>query len=82
VNAAKSGTGRVWERKFLGFRLDRKKRIGIAPESLERLKTKVREMGAATRAAAVNNCETTGGDTYAAGGSISDWPRRDNLSAT
>ena len=36
VNAAKSGTGRAWERKFLGFRLDRKKRIGIAPESLER----------------------------------------------
>ena len=44
VNAAKSGTGRVWERKFLGFRLDRKKRIGIAPESLERFKDKVREM--------------------------------------
>jgi group II intron reverse transcriptase/maturase len=44
VNAAKSGTGRVWERKFLGFRLDRKKRIGIAPESLERFKTKVREL--------------------------------------
>ena len=43
VNAAKSGTGRVWERKFLGFRLDRKKRIGIAPESLERFKAKVRE---------------------------------------
>jgi hypothetical protein len=44
VNPAKSGTGRVWERKFLGFRLDRKKRIGIAPESLERFKGKVREM--------------------------------------
>jgi len=44
VNAAKSGTGRVWERKFLGFRLDRKKRIGIAPESLERFQSKVREM--------------------------------------
>jgi len=44
ANTAKSGTGRVWERKFLGFRLDRKKRIGIAPESLERLKAKVREM--------------------------------------
>ncbi len=44
VNAAKSGTGRVWERKFLGFRLDRQKRIGIAPESLERFKAKVREM--------------------------------------
>jgi RNA-directed DNA polymerase len=43
VNAAKSGTGRVWERKFLGFRLDRKKRIGIATESLERFKAKVRE---------------------------------------
>jgi RNA-directed DNA polymerase len=44
VNAAKSGTGRVWERKFLGFRLDAQKRIGIAPESLERFKHKVREM--------------------------------------
>jgi RNA-directed DNA polymerase len=43
VNAAKSGTGRVWERKFLGFRLDRRKRIGVAPESLERFKTNVRE---------------------------------------
>lgn len=44
VNAAKSGTGRVWERKFLGFRLDRLKRIGVAPESIERFKAKVREM--------------------------------------
>jgi group II intron reverse transcriptase/maturase len=44
VNAAKSGTGRVWERKFLGFRLDQKKRIGVAPESIERFKTKVRQM--------------------------------------
>lgn len=44
VNAAKSGTGRVWERKFLGFRLNRQRRIGIAPESLERFKTRVREM--------------------------------------
>ena len=45
VNPAKSGTGRVWERKFLGFRLDRRKRIGVAPESVERLKARVREMG-------------------------------------
>jgi RNA-directed DNA polymerase len=44
VNAAKSGTGRVWERKFLGFRLDRERRIGVAPESVERFKAKVREM--------------------------------------
>ena len=49
VNAAKSGTGRVWERKFLGFRLDPQKRIGIAPESLERFKAKVREMWNARR---------------------------------
>jgi RNA-directed DNA polymerase len=44
VNAAKSGTGRVWDRKFLGFRLDRDRRIGVAPESVERFKAKVREM--------------------------------------
>lgn len=44
VNEAKSGTGRVWERKFLGFRLDRRKRIGLAPESVERFKAKVREL--------------------------------------
>ena len=44
VNAAKSGTGKVWERKFLGFRLDRNGRIGVAPESLARFKAKVREM--------------------------------------
>jgi len=49
MNAAKSGTGRVWERKFLGFRLDRQKRIGIAPESLQRFKAKVREMWNARR---------------------------------
>lgn len=44
VNAAKSGAGRVEERKFLGFRLDRAGRIGIAPESIARFKAKVREM--------------------------------------
>lgn len=44
VNEAKSGTGRVWERKFLGFRLNRNLQIGIAPESIERLKAKVREL--------------------------------------
>ena len=44
VNRAKSGTGRVWERKFLGFRLNRNKQIGVAPQSVERFKAKVREM--------------------------------------
>jgi group II intron reverse transcriptase/maturase len=43
VNVAKSGIGRTWERKFLGFRLSRKRRIEIAPESLQRFKAKVRE---------------------------------------
>jgi Reverse transcriptase (RNA-dependent DNA polymerase) len=33
VNEAKSGTGRVWERRFQGLRLNRKLQIGIAPES-------------------------------------------------
>jgi len=44
VNPAKSGTGRVWERKFLGFRLDHERRIELAPESIERFKAKVREL--------------------------------------
>jgi RNA-directed DNA polymerase len=44
VNEAKSGTGGYQERKFLGFRLNREKLIGIATESLERLKAKVREL--------------------------------------
>jgi group II intron reverse transcriptase/maturase len=43
VNTAKSGVGRTWERKFLGFRLNRKRQIEAAPESLERFKAKVRE---------------------------------------
>jgi group II intron reverse transcriptase/maturase len=51
VNAAKSGAGRVWERKFLGFRLNRQLRIGIAPESIERFKAKVRKMWRGNRSA-------------------------------
>ena len=43
LNTAKSGVGRTWERKFLGFRLSRERRIEIAPESLERFQAKVRE---------------------------------------
>ncbi len=43
VNASKSGVGRTWERKFLGFRLNREKQIEAAPESLEKFKAKVRE---------------------------------------
>jgi len=43
VNAAKSGVGRIWERKFLGFRVNREGQIEAAPESLKRFKEKVRE---------------------------------------
>lgn len=44
VNATKSGTGRPWERKFLGFRINPKGEIEAAPQSVERLKAKVREL--------------------------------------
>jgi RNA-directed DNA polymerase len=44
VNAAKSGAGRPWERKFLGFRINPEGKIESAPQSVERLKTKVWEL--------------------------------------
>ncbi len=44
VNATKSGTGRPWERKFLGCRINREGKIEVAPESLKRFKAKVREL--------------------------------------
>jgi len=44
VNASKSGVGQPWERKFLGFRISREGRIEAAPQSVERMKDKVREL--------------------------------------
>jgi group II intron reverse transcriptase/maturase len=44
VNATKSGVGRPWERKFLGFRINPEGKIETAPQSVERFKTKVREL--------------------------------------
>ena len=44
VSVTKSGTGRPWERKFLGFRLTKQGKIEASPESLERFKAKVREL--------------------------------------
>ena len=44
VNAIKSGVGRAWERKFLGFRINPQGKIEAAPQSVERFKTKVREL--------------------------------------
>jgi RNA-directed DNA polymerase len=54
VNTAKSGAGRIEERKFLGFRLDRERRIGVAPESVGRFKTKVKEMWRANQSRTSN----------------------------
>jgi group II intron reverse transcriptase/maturase len=44
VNAEKTGVGRPWERKFLGFTINREGRIEPAQRSIERLKQKVREL--------------------------------------
>jgi RNA-directed DNA polymerase len=44
VNRDKSGAGKPEERKFLGFRLNRKTQIETAPESVRRFKAKVREL--------------------------------------
>lgn len=44
INADKSGVGRPWERKFLGFTINREGRIEPARRNIERLKQKVREL--------------------------------------
>jgi len=44
VNAGKSGAGKVWERSFLGFTLNRRLEIEVAQTSLKRFKDKVREL--------------------------------------
>ena len=44
VNRAKSAVAWVGERKFLGYRLLAGGRLGMAPESLERAKIRVREI--------------------------------------
>jgi len=44
VNATKSGTGRPWERKFLGFRINPQGKIEAASQSVERFKMNVRKL--------------------------------------
>jgi len=44
VNASKSGFGRVWERKILGFTMTRKLEIAVSAKSLERFKERTREL--------------------------------------
>ena len=43
VNASKSGVGRPWERKFLGFRSNPQGQIEVAAQSIEKFRNKVRE---------------------------------------
>ena len=49
VNLRKSGVGRPWERKFLGFRITREGEIEVSPESVKRFKARVRELWEAQR---------------------------------
>jgi len=49
VNASKSGIGRPWERKFLGFCLTEDGAITASPKSLDRFKARVRELWDARR---------------------------------
>jgi len=44
INANKSGVGRPWERKFLGFTINPNGKIAVAPKSVERFEQKVREL--------------------------------------
>ncbi len=59
VSVRKSGTGRPWERKFLGFRLTREGKIEVAPKSLERFKAKVRELWRANQSRTSNQLRDT-----------------------
>lgn len=54
VNASKSGIGRPWERKFLGFCLTEAGSISASPKSLDRLKARVRELWDARRSRTSN----------------------------
>lgn len=49
VNLSKSGVGRPWERKFLGFRITQDGQIEVSPQSLQRFKQRVRELWDARR---------------------------------
>jgi len=70
VNRDKSAVARVWERKFLGHRLLSGGRLGIAPQSLKRVKARVREITRRNRGIALDrmtrelNSYLTGWVTY------------------
>ncbi len=44
INPDKSGTGRPWDRQFLGFRIRENGKLAIDPKRIERYKDKVRQL--------------------------------------
>jgi RNA-directed DNA polymerase len=44
VNTDKSGSGRPWERKFLGFRIRADGQIEVSPQSIQKFKRRVRQL--------------------------------------
>ena len=76
VNATKSGMGRPWERKFLGFRINPQGQIEVAPQSVERFKRQVRELW---RSCQSLSSERTAGPLARLRarlvGLLTDWPR-------
>jgi RNA-directed DNA polymerase len=49
VNTDKSGTGRPWDRQFLGYRITREGKLSIDTKRLERHKSKVRQLWGANQ---------------------------------
>jgi RNA-directed DNA polymerase len=70
VNREKSAVRPVWERKFLGYRILRGGKLGIAPKSQERVKERIREITRRNRGMALErmirelNSYLTGWVTY------------------
>jgi len=59
VNATKSGVGRPWQRKFLGFAINPEGKIGVAPKSVERFRNKVRELWRSCQSASSEELRNT-----------------------
>jgi len=70
VNREKSAVGPAWERKFLGYRILRGGKLGMAPKSQERVKGRIREITRRNRGVALErmiqelNSYLTGWVTY------------------
>ena len=73
-NPSKSGIGRVWERKFLGFRLNRRLLIEAATASLARFKRRVRQMWRGQQSRTSEQLRDSWRHTSRVGGSTSGSP--------